>query len=193
MKEAERQLVEGMLSTDFYELSAAQVYFRQTVHERPAQFEHFFRSYPDYGKHEAGFCIHAGMGWLLDWMEQVRFREADLEHLRQHRGSQGQPVFGSDFLEWLASHGDFGAISMRSVPEGRVVHPHAPLTVVEGPLAMGQILETALLMALNYQTLIATKAARIKMSAEGQVMLVFPGCGDCRGQLRKRSADGDDG
>jgi nicotinate phosphoribosyltransferase len=76
-------------------------------------------------------------------------------------------------LKWLHKNGTFDGISIRAIPEGRTVHPNVPLTVVEGPLAMAQILETPLLNQLNYQTLIATKAARIAQVCEGQTVLEF--------------------
>ncbi|MGD8735816.1 MAG: nicotinate phosphoribosyltransferase, partial [Anaerolineae bacterium] len=136
-------------------------------------FDHFFRSYPDYGAHKAGYCIMAGLAWLLDWMEDAHFRDEDIEYLRRQTGRAGRPVFGDDFLQWLRRNGTYRGITLRAIPEGRVVHPNVPLTVVQGPLAMAQILETSLLNHLNYQTLIATKAARIHESGRGRTMLEF--------------------
>jgi nicotinate phosphoribosyltransferase len=173
MNKAEQQTVQGILFTDQYQLSMAQLYFRTGLHEREVQFDHFFRSYPDYGMHKAGYCIAAGMGSLLDWMKEARFRPQDLEHLRQQKGRTGRQVFDEDFLAWLGEHGHFESLTIQAIPEGRVVHPNEPLTVVRGPLAMAQILETSLLNHLNYQTLIATKAARIKDTGRGQLMIDF--------------------
>jgi nicotinate phosphoribosyltransferase len=173
MNESERQTAEGILLTDEYQLTMAQLYYRMGLHEKDAQFDHFFRSYPDYGTHKAGFCVNAGLEWLLDWMGSVRFREEDLDYLAGQTGRGGAPLFAPDFLAWLREYGHFGAISMRAIPEGRVVHPNVPLTVVTGPLATAQLLETALLNQLNYQTLIATKAARIRQSGRGQLLLEF--------------------
>jgi nicotinate phosphoribosyltransferase len=85
----------------------------------------------------------------------------------------GGRIFEDDFLNWLRTNGNFEPISLQAIPEGRVVHPNVPLTVVQGPLAIAQILETSLLNHINYQTLIATKAARIKESGRGKVMLEF--------------------
>lgn len=164
---------EGILFTDQYQLTMAQLYYRMGLHETVAQFDHFFRSYPDYGLHQAGYCINAGLEWLLDWMREARFRDDDIEYLRGQTGQTGRRVFGEDFLKWLRRDGHFDAISMRAIPEGRVVHPNVPLTVIRGPLAMAQILETPLLNHLNYQTLIATKAARIRDSGHGQLLLEF--------------------
>ena len=76
-------------------------------------------------------------------------------------------------MDYLARHGNFGAISLFAIPEGRVVHPNTPLTIVRGPVAMAQILETSLLNRLNYQTLIATKAARMVEAGRGSTVLEF--------------------
>ncbi len=173
MDEADRQIAEGILFTDQYQLTMAQLYFRMGLHDKIVQFDHFFRSYPDYGAHKAGYCISAGLEWLLDWMNEARFRKEDVEYLRSQRNRAGKRVFADDFLAWLQVNGSFAGISMRAIPEGRVVHPNIPLTVVQGPLAMAQILETSLLNHLNYQTLIATKAARIREIGRGHVMIEF--------------------
>lgn len=169
----EQREAEGILFTDMYQLTMAQLYFRHGLHERPAQFDHFFRSYPDYGDHKAGFCINAGLEWLLDWMEQSRFGAGEIEYLRQQRGSTGERLFADDFLAWLSSNGTFQQLNLDAIPEGRVIHPNVPLTVVTGPLAMAQILESALLNQLNYQILIATKAARIHGVTRGRLLLEF--------------------
>src|SRR5690242_14314090 len=168
MKPADKATSEGILFTDQYQLTMAQLYYRLGYHEQPVQFEHFFRTYPNYGTHKAGFCVNAGLEWLVEWMARTRFTDADVAALRSQRGPAGQPVFGDDFLAWLQEQGHFGGLTLHAIPEGRVVHPHEPLTVVQGPLAMAQILETALLNRLNYQTLIATKAARINEVAGGR-------------------------
>ncbi|MGH2542690.1 MAG: nicotinate phosphoribosyltransferase, partial [Ardenticatenaceae bacterium] len=83
------------------------------------------------------------------------------------------PLFRENFLAWLAANGDFSRISLEAIPEGRVVHPNVPLAVVTGPLVMAQILETALLNRLNFGTLIATKAARVRESAGDATVLEF--------------------
>ncbi|MAU00179.1 MAG: nicotinate phosphoribosyltransferase [Anaerolineaceae bacterium] len=168
----DRQTAEGILFTDQYQLTMAQLYFHMGLHERTVQFDHFFRSYPDYGSHQAGFCINAGLASLLGWMQTVRFREEDIAHLRGQKGRNGR-LFHDDFLNWLQKHGSFASLTLNAMPEGRVVHPNVPLTVVQGPLAMAQILETPLLNHLNYPTLIATKAARIDQAGQGQTVLEF--------------------
>ncbi len=173
MKESDRKTVEGMLFTDEYQLTMAQLYFRVGLHERTAQFDHFFRKYPNYGAHQAGYCINAGLEWLLDWMSNVRFHEEDLSYLRRQTGRSGKRLFEDDFLAWLRVHGSFSGISMSAIPEGRAVHANVPITVVQGPLAMAQILETALLNQLNYAILIATKAARVSEAGRGRPVIEF--------------------
>ncbi|MBN2549965.1 MAG: nicotinate phosphoribosyltransferase [Anaerolineales bacterium] len=173
MKNSQQDTAEGILFTDMYQLTMAQLYYRVGLHERLVQFDHYFRNYPDYGSHKAGYCINAGLEWLLDWMKQAHFREQDVAYLRSLKSRTGSPLFGDDFLDWLRSHGDFSGISMWAIPEGRVIHPNVPLTIIQGPLAMAQILETSLLNHLNFQILIATKAARIREIGRGQVMLEF--------------------
>jgi nicotinate phosphoribosyltransferase len=185
LKPAEQKTAEGILYTDMYQLTMAQLYFRHGLHEKEVQFDHFFRSYPDYGSHKAGYCINAGLEWLLDWMNAAHFRDEDIEILRSQKTSLGSHLFAEDFLDWLRQNGDFSGLSLSAIPEGRVVHPNVPLTVVRGPLAMAQVLETSLLNHLNYQTLIATKAARIREIGRGQLMLEF---GLRRGQDRGANA-----
>ncbi len=185
MEPNNRRTAEGILYTDQYQLTMAQLYFRMGLHEKRAQFDHFFRSYPNYGDHQAGYCISAGLEWLLDWMRDARFREEDIAHLRAQTTSTGERLFGDDFLHWLRENGHFDAITLHAIPEGRVVHPNVPLTAVEGPMAMAQILETPLLNFLNYPTLIATKASRIKEAGRGRMLLEF---GMRRAQWRAANA-----
>ncbi|MCZ6638559.1 MAG: nicotinate phosphoribosyltransferase, partial [Candidatus Dadabacteria bacterium] len=173
MKRKGSQTSEGILFTDQYQLTMAQLYFTTGIHEKESQFDHFFRSYPDYGSHQAGYCINAGLEWAVKWMMNSRFGEEEIEHLRAQTGLTGEPLFKDDFLNWLSEYGNYESITMSAIPEGRVVHPNTPLTVIRGPLAMTQILESSLLNKLNYQTLIATKAARIKHTARGQPLLEF--------------------
>lgn len=164
---------DGVLFTDQYQLTMAQLYYERGLHERQAQFDFFFRRYPDYGRHQAGYAVFAGLDPLLDWMERVRFTDTDLELLRSQTNAAGQRRFGEGFLNWLREHGSFDRVVIKAVPEGRVVHANAPIAVVQGPLAIVQILETSLLNHLNYPTLIATKASRIHESAGGRPALEF--------------------
>ncbi len=168
-----RDLIEGFLFTDQYQLTMAQLYWKSGLAERTAQFDYFFRRYPDYGEHQAGYAVTAGLGWLLDWIDRTRVRPEDIEVLRAQRDVSGKPRFDEGFLSWLEGAGSFDALTLRAVAEGRVVHAHEPIAIVEGPLALAQLLETSLLNHLNYQTLIATKASRVVEQARGGAVLEF--------------------
>jgi nicotinate phosphoribosyltransferase len=173
MTELQRTTAEGFLFTDFYQLTMAQLYFRHGLGERRVQFDYFLRSNPNYGDHAAGYCVFAGLEWLVEWLLATRPTAADLDYLRSLTGPAGQRLFADDFLAWLGVHGAFDGLTVRAVPEGRVVHPNTPIAVVEGPFAAAQLVESSLLNHLNYQTLIATKAARIHDAARGGVVLEF--------------------
>ena len=114
--------LEGLLATDQYQLAMAQVYWKEGLAERHAQFDYFFRRYPDYGNHQAGYCITAGLGWLLEWMETVRFETPDIEMLASQETTTGAKRFDKGFLDWLSEHGDLSEVTVEAVPEGRVVH-----------------------------------------------------------------------
>lgn len=168
-----QNLAGDVLLIDQYQLTMAQLYFRQGLHEHRARFEHFFRSYPDYGGHQAGYAVTAGMRTFVDWINHARFDPPELEVLAAHPATGGGQLFASDFLDWLAKNADFRSLAITAIPEGRVVHPGVPLTVVEGPLILAQLVETALLNHLNFETLIATKASRIWEAARGGTVLEF--------------------
>ncbi|MEX2536703.1 MAG: nicotinate phosphoribosyltransferase [Trueperaceae bacterium] len=162
-----RGIAEGILFTDLYQLTMAQLYFQRGMHDTAAQFDYFFRETPDYGGHKAGYCVFAGLADLLDFIGEMHVTDGAIERLREMRNSGGSRVFGDDFLHWLRSTGGFESLRLRAIPEGRVVHPGAPLAVAQGQLAIVQLLETALLNKLNFPTLIATKASRLKRAARG--------------------------
>ncbi len=169
----DRRISEGLLFTDFYQLTMAQLYFRHGLADRRVQFDYFFRSHPHYGEHSAGYSIFAGLEWLLDWMRETRATTDDVAYLRVLKGAAGDRLFDDDFLDWLGANGTMEELTIRAVPEGRVVHPNVPLVVVDGPLAMAQLIETPVLNHLNYQTLVATKASRIREAAQGAPILEF--------------------
>lgn len=173
MNKQQKATAEGILFTDQYQLTMAQLYFRYGLHEKEALFDHFFRHYPNYGEHQAGYAINAGLEWLLNWMESVRFRDEDIAYMRDMKGRTGKRIFDDDFLKWLQENSCFDGLTIRAIPEGRVVHPNVPLTTIQGPLAQAQLLETRLLNALNYQTLIATKAARLHQAGRGGLLMEF--------------------
>ena len=110
-------------------------------------------------------------------------RPADVDALRGHRGRTGGRLFDDAFCDWFAGV-DFAGLRIDAVPEGRVVHPNTPITVVEGPLAAAQLIETPLLNQLNFATLIATKAARVVEAAHGRPVLEFG--------MRRAAAEGAD-
>ncbi len=185
MKFEQRRFAEGALYTDYYQLTMAQVYYRLGIHEKTAQFDYFFRSYPDYGLHQAGYCVNAGLEWFLDWAEESNFGQPEIDYLSNRKDRQGNSLFSKDFLQWLKGQNVAVGLELQSIPEGRVVHPYIPVCMVQGPLLFAQLVETSLLNHLNYQTLIATKAARIVDAGQGNVVADF---GMRRAQDRAASA-----
>ena len=162
----DRTAAQGFLYTDLYQLTMAQLYFEEGLHEQEAAFEYFYRRNPDYGQHQAGYTIFAGLERLLDRIEETTVTDADVEYLAGLRGSSGQPLFRRPFLGWLQDQGPiYRELEVRALLEGRVAHPNTPLVTVRGPLAKAQLIETALLNDLNYPTLIAAKAARLREAA----------------------------
>ncbi|MFW6106602.1 MAG: nicotinate phosphoribosyltransferase [bacterium] len=166
-------LTQGFLYTDQYQLTMAQLYFQQGLHERPVQFDLFFREYPDYGEHQAGYCISAGLEPLLQWMEVTRFSDDDAKCLKNDVGPAGNRTFDDDFIDWLSEKGRFDCVSMHAIPEGRVVHPHTPVVSIRGPLGVSQILETALMNHTSYPILVATKACRMNLAGQKRPLLEF--------------------
>lgn len=163
----------GPLFTDMYELAMAQVYVDAGLSERRSQFDYFFRSNPDYGTHQAGFCVTAGLAPFLCWLDGLSVEAEHVDALRSMRSSVGTPLFRDDVLDWLAAPDRFDGIEISAIGEGRVVHPHEPVVTVTGPLGVAQLIETSLLNHFNYPTLIATKATRIVGAARGGRVLEF--------------------
>ena len=173
LKKFNQTVTEGFLFLDQYEMVMAQLYFKLGLHKEQVQFEHFFRDYPDYGSHKAGYCINAGLEWFADWMQNTAVTENDINLLSTSKTSSGKKLYSNEFLKWLQKNGNFSQLNLRSIPEGRVVHPNEPITTIEGPLGISQLIETALLNQINYQILIATKASRIKEIVKNQPILEF--------------------
>jgi len=148
------------LYTDMYELTMAQAYFREGTADTPAVFDYFFRKLPFGG----GFVVFAGLADLLELIEGFRFSAADLDYLK----TLG---FASDFLEDLGRFRFRGAIY--SAREGEIVFPLEPIVRVEGGLLETQLVETALLNFLNFESLIATKAARLRLAAGPRLLSEF--------------------
>ena len=156
---------------DFYELTMANGYFASGKSEEIAYFDVFFRQIPDGG----GFAIAAGLDQIIDYIKNLSFTEEDIAYLR----AKGQ--FDERFLESLRSFRFTGDIW--AIPEGTPVFPREPLLTVRAPAAQAQFIETYLLLAINHQSLIATKASRICRAAEGRPVAEF-------GSRRAQGADG---
>lgn len=149
------------LHTDAYELSMMQTYWKKGLANRRAVFELYFRKMP-FGN---GYAVFAGLERAIAYVEQLTFSDSDIDYLKQ----TGQ--FDPDFLEYLRDFKFEGSIN--STVEGDLVFNNEPLMQVDAPLIVGQLLETALLNIVNYQTLIATKAARIKSVVGSDPVLEF--------------------
>lgn len=155
------------LLTDLYQLTMAYGYWKEQVHEREAVFHLVFRENPFKG----GFAIACGLHSAIEYLETLRFEADDLDYLAGLQGRDGAPLFERAFLEFL--RGLTFACDIDGMPEGTVVFPHEPLVRAKGPLLEVQLLETALLNLINFQTLIATKAARVVLAARGEPVLEF--------------------
>jgi len=173
MRGEQRRLAEDILFCDMYELTMAQLYHDAGLADRTALFEFSFRSYPDYGEHQAGYCVFAGLEWLYDWMDECSFGPDAIAYLGSLQGRKGRPLFDAGFLERIAAGSPFDGLTLEAIEEGRIVHPNEPVVAVRGPLLQAQLLETSLLNHLNYQTLVATKASRVRESARGGPVLEF--------------------
>src|SRR5690349_1517401 len=143
------------LLTDLYQLTMAYGYWRLGRADLPAVFHLFFRRPPFSG----GYAIAAGLGPALEFLQAYRFGASDVDYLRSLSGNDGQPLFDPAFLEYLA--GLELACDVDAMPEGTVAFGQQPLLRVRGGILQCQLLETALLNIINFQTLIATKAARV--------------------------------
>jgi nicotinate phosphoribosyltransferase len=155
------------LLTDLYQLTMAYGYWRAGKGGDEAAFHLFFRENP----FDGGYAIAAGLEQAIDYLEHLRFTDADLEYLKTIRGNDGNRLFPDDFLEHL--RGFALTCDVDAIPEGTVVFPHEPLVRVRGPILEAQIVETALLTLINFQTLIATKASRVVLAADGDPVLDF--------------------
>jgi nicotinate phosphoribosyltransferase len=156
-----------VLLTDFYQLTMAYAYWKAGKGEQEAVFNLFFRKHP----FEGGFTLAAGLDYVVDFCKNFKFENADLEYLEVMKNKDGSPIFEPDFLNYLQKL-EF-TCDIDAVEEGTVVFPNAPLVRVRGPLIQCQLLETPLLNIINFQTLIATKAARINVAAQGEPVLEF--------------------
>jgi nicotinate phosphoribosyltransferase len=155
------------LLTDFYELTMAYAAWKTGIARREASFSLSFRRNP----FDGGFSVAAGLEDAIDLVANLRFAEDDLTFLREQRGVDGAPLFEEGFLEHL--RGLELDVDVDAVPEGTVVFPQEPLVRVSGAVVPAMLLETALLTVVNFQTLVATKAARVCLAARGDPVLEF--------------------
>lgn len=156
---------------DFYELTMANGYFQSPMRERITYFDVFFRDVPDNG----GFAIAAGLEQVIDYIQSLHFSEEDIAYLRSKGG------FQEEFLDYLRDFKFTGDIW--AVPEGTPIFPREPIMTVRAPAIQAQFIETFVLLCLNHQSLIATKANRIVRAAEGRPISEF-------GSRRAQGAEG---
>ena len=155
------------LLTDLYQLTMAQGYWKTGMDRHEAVFHLFFRRNPFKG----AYSIACGLADAVDFIQNFRFDESDRAYLATLEGNDGKPLFEPAFLDYL---GDLQlTCDLDAIPEGTVVFPQEPLLRVQGPLLQCQLLETPLLTIINFQTLIATKAARVCHAAQGDPVLEF--------------------
>lgn len=160
---------------DFYEFTMSNGYFKNGFYKKNVYFDVFFRKVPDNG----GFAIAAGLEQVIEYIKELHFEDDDIEYLK----SKG--IFDEKFLEYLRNFKFSGDIY--AVPEGTPVFPNEPIMTVKAPAIEAQLIETFVLLTLNHQTLIATKANRIVRSAQGRVVLEF---GSRRAQGASGAVDG---
>ena len=156
---------------DFYELTMANGYLENGLGDVITCFDLFFRKVPDQG----GYAVMAGLEQAIGYLNSLHFTKADIEYLR------GKNIFSEAFLSYLA---DFQfCCDVWAIPEGTPIFPHEPLVTVCGPAIQAQFVETMLLLSVNHQSLIATKASRIVRAAEGRPVMEF-------GSRRAQGGDG---
>ena len=156
---------------DFYELTMGNGYFQAGYQDRITYFDVFFRDVPDKG----GFAVCAGLSQLIDYIQNLHFSAEDIEFLR------GKQLFSEEFLQFLADFRFTG--DLYAIPEGTPIFPREPVVTVRAPAIQAQLIETFTLLAVNHQSLIATKANRIVRAAQGRTVLEF-------GSRRAQGADG---
>lgn len=156
---------------DFYELTMANGYFQTDIKNKITYFDVFFRRIPDGG----GFAIAAGLEQIIDYINDLRFSDSDIEYLKRRN------FFPQEFLDYLQEFRFTGDIW--AVPEGTPIFPGEPIITVRAPAIEAQFIETFLLLTFNHQSLIATKANRIVRAAQGRAVSEF-------GSRRAQGADG---
>ncbi|MCA8832051.1 nicotinate phosphoribosyltransferase [Hymenobacter pini] len=155
------------LLTDLYQVTMAYGYWQQGLQDREAVFHLYFRRPPFSG----GYAVAAGLAYAVDYLQNLRFSEVDLTYLGSLKSSKGAAMFPPEFLQYLWELRF--SCDVDAVAEGTVVFGNEPLIRVQGPLLQAQLVETALLTLVNFQTLIATKASRIREAAGADTVLEF--------------------
>ena len=146
---------------DFYELTMSNGYLLNGLEDKVACFDMFFRHVPDNG----GFAIMAGVEQLITYLKNLRFCEEDLSYLRSKK------IFSEDFIKYLKNF-EFSC-DVWAIPEGTPIFPNEPIVTVRGPAIEAQFVETMILLTINHQSLIATKANRIVRAAQGRPVMEF--------------------
>ena len=157
--------------TDFYQLTMANGYLENGMADTIAYFDMFFRKVPDGG----GYAIMAGVEQMVDYLKNLTFTDEDIAYL------EGRGCFSKAFLDYLRNF-KF-ACDVWAIPEGEVIFPGEPIVTVRGPIIQAQFVETMILLTINHQSLIATKASRMVRAAEGRAVMEF-------GSRRAQGADG---
>lgn len=153
--------------TDLYQLTMAYAYWTEGIAETEAVFNLFFRRNPFAG----GYTISCGLANVIEFLDNFKFTTTELDFLRTLKTPKGSDMFSDEFIAYLANM-EFNC-SIDAIPEGRVVFPNEPILRVQGPIIQAQLIESALLNAVNYQSLVATKAARVCQAAGGDQVLEF--------------------
>lgn len=149
------------LHTDLYQINMAETYWEDNMHNRKAVFEVYFRKLP----FDNGYAVYAGLERIVDYISNFKFSKSDIAYLKEELG------YEEDFLQYLETLKFTGTV--RSMKEGELVFNNEPMLRIEAPLAEGQLIETAILNIVNYQTLIATKASRMKQVIGDQSAMEF--------------------
>lgn len=155
------------LLTDLYQLTMAYGYWKLGIHEREAVFHQIFRRNPFQGN----YAVACGLASVVEFLQDFHFAEDDLAYLSELRSPKGTHLFSPEFLDYLKNL-KF-TCDIDAIPEGTIVFPHEPLVRITGPLLQGQLVESTLLNIINFQTLIATKASRVCMAAQGDTVLEY--------------------
>lgn len=155
------------LLTDLYQITMAYGYWKSGMANRESVFHLFYRKKPFKG----GYAISCGLELVIDFLDNFNFDQTDLDYLKTLKGNDQKPLFDEKFIDYL---GDLEfTCSINAISEGRLVFENEPIIRVTGPLLQAQLIETALLNIINYQTLVATKAARICQAANGAPVMEF--------------------